>query len=333
MFDLYFVESPLQLLSAIEAKRIFAHKSILIVNISNITISDNQIMALLKDDEWFKIHILKRSKNRRWNTLLTISRTILLYFKYQSKIRNYCYGEFRNIDMTALGVALKPEKLILLDDGTFTITAQNHYIKNNKTAFNVNTITPFIYSNFFKIDLKVALVPDLFSFFDFKDSLLDGQTNYFQKQQKKKIKLDLNKVYYFGSKSSEAGHLALDTELMILRFVIKRYNQYKIQYIPHRGESSSKLELIKQLGYTVEPLGCPAELFFDETEVMPHTIISCYSTTLYSCFSRFSNVNIISIDILTHIIDSDARINAECIYSYYKDIGMYIENMEYESDC
>lgn len=333
MFDLFYVESPLQLLSAIEAKRTFAQKSILIVNISNIAISDSQIMALLKDDEWFKIHILKRSKNRKWNTLLTILRTFFLYFKYQSKIRHFCYGEFRNIDMTALGLALKPEKLILLDDGTFTITAQNHYIKNNKTPYDVTTTTPSLYSKFLKIDLKTVLVPDLFSFFDFKDSLLEGQTNYFEKQPKKKIKLDPNKVYYFGSKSSEAGHLALDTELMILRFVIKKYNKYKIQYIPHRGESSSKLELIKQLGFAVEPLGRPAELFFDETGVMPHTIISCYSTTLYSCFTRFSNVNIISIDILTHLIDSDARLNAECIYSYYKNIGMYIESMEYESDC
>jgi hypothetical protein len=333
MFDLFYVESPLQLLSAIEAKRTFAGNSILIVNISNITVSDRQIMALLKDDEWFKIHILKRSKNKHWNTLLTITRTFVLFFKYRRKVRDFCYGEFRNIDMTALGLALKPEKLILLDDGTFTITAQNHYIKNNKTPYNANTITPILYSKFLKIDLQKAIVPHLFSFFDFKYTLLNGQINYFQRKQSKEIRLNPKIVYYFGSKSSEAGHLTLETELMILRFVIEKYNKYSIQYIPHRGESASKLELIGKLGYAVEPLGRPAELFFDETDIMPHTIISCYSTTLYSCFSRFNNVNIIAIDILSHLIDGDAKINAECIYSYYKDIGMYIESMEYETGC
>jgi len=334
MYNIFYVESPLQLLSAINAKIIFQGKSILIINISSEVRANNaeQINALLNEDDWLKIHRQKQYKNRYLLMFFSFFRMLVLFFKYKNKVDRFCFGEFRNIDMTILGSLINANEQILLDDGTFTITAQRHYIKKNKLPFEIGAsgikLKLLFYRLFFGWKLDGIKSPNLCSFFDLGKYMLDDQINYFKTIPPQKIPLDENTIYYFGSKFSEAGYLDQSCELDILKFIFKEYCGENIYYIPHRDESSSKLELVQKIGYKIKNLGCPAEVFFNETKVMPLSVISSYSTTLYSCFMKFSNVNVVAIDIREYIKHDAAKINADNIYPYYQDIGIKVKKID-----
>ena len=114
----------------------------------------------------------------------------------------------------------------------------------------------------------------------------------------------------------------LEDEIMTLRRTIERYPNYNFSYIPHRDERQEKLDTINKLGYQIKKLGKPAEIFFDETDVMPEFVFSYYSTTLYTCYIRFCNLHIISINVERLILKKNSKVSAREIYQYYNDLGI-----------
>ncbi|GAW96957.1 MULTISPECIES: hypothetical protein [Colwellia] len=318
MYNLFYVESPLQMLSAISAvKKFNQHKAILIVNLSNDVDrkkNDTQLLALI-GSEWDKV-IIKKSPKGRLSALIDLLRYVIPFIAlYRNKINQYFIGEYRSIDMVMLNIFISPKETILLDDGSFTITAQHYYITNNITPYG-NSIKHRLLEPLIK-NLKV---PNLYSFFNLE--LLKGQVNYFVLPVKKIININKGSVYFFGSKLSESKNVLLNDELDVLSQVLKLYEGYQVYYIPHRDENISKLNVIEKLGYCIKCLGIPAEVYFEETDIMPEIIISYYSTVLYTCYLRFKNVEIRTVNIESIILPEKSAINAKEIYGYYKGLGI-----------
>lgn len=214
---------------------------------------------------------------------------------------------------------LSPGESILLDDGSFTITAQNHYIKN--------AILPYPNSNIYKVFgflVQELATPNLYSFYDFDSSLIDGQVNYYIHPVRKCIEFNKKELFFFGSKLSEARNIHLKDELYILSKVPELYLNYKLIYIPHRDENNDKLNSISKLGFEIKSLNKPAEVYFDEITTMPETVLSYYSTVLYSCYIRFNNIEIKSINIESYLLQDSSKLNAKEIYEYYKTIDIEI---------
>jgi hypothetical protein len=332
MFDLFYVESPLQLLTAIKARDELAHNPVLIIKLGKNTRKSNnqQIMALINPNDWSRVHFINESNQvGALSELKYLLTTLQLHLRYKAKIRRYFFGELRNIYMAILGKSLKPQELILLDDGAFTITAQLHFIKNNILPYNHKhqaKVTK-LYNFLLGIDLDKFDVPNLYSFFNFDGLMIDGQVNYHKDNQKRNIKIESNDVYFFGSKFAEAGILSEETELLVIEKTFKLYPNKKVHYIPHRDEHDKKLERVIQLGGQILNLGGPAENFFDSTEVMPEIVVACYSTVLYSCFARFSNVKTVAIDIRPLLLLESIKNNVENVYRYYKKTGITVENV------
>lgn len=326
-YDIYNVESPFQLLGALEAKKQIGekgHASVLIVKFSNgrRLANDEQIRALIEPKHWQHIHIHTKKANKYVDTLFNLFTLLRLRQRYKNKVRKYFYGEIRDLEMNVLGRMLEPDDMVLLDDGAFTIVAQLEFIKKSKLPYNKDVGEAYLYNRFFNLDLNRLKVPNLFSSFYLDQHLIEGQVNYFRPQTKRDIKIQNNDIYYFGSKFSEAGILSLQDELKLIENICQRYADKKIFYIPHRDESSQKLDKIKALGAEIKALGKPAEMFFDETLSMPFLVASCYSTVLYSCYSRFNNVQLQSYDILQYISNPLIRQNVENVYNYYESVGI-----------
>lgn len=330
MFDLFYVESPLQLLTAIKARRELAKNPVLIIKLGAEARKSNnqQIMALIDKNDWHQVHFIYESnQGGPTGELKYLLTTLKLHFRYKSKVRRYFFGELRNIYMAILGKSIRPQELILLDDGAFTITAQLHFITNNILPYQHKhraKITK-LYDFLLRINLADFAVPNLYSFFNFDGLMLDGQVNYHKDKPKRHVQIKTNDVYFFGSKFSEAGILNEEAELKVFEETLTFYANKKVHYIPHRDEQPQKLERVVQLGGHILNLGGPAERFFDETDIMPEVVVACYSTVLYSCFSRFSNVHTVAVDIRPFLLLDSIKLNVENVYRYYEKTGIVIK--------
>lgn len=319
MYNLFYIESPLQMLSAISACNKFnKYKSILIINLScgDRVNNDTQILELI-GDEWSEVYIQRSTVSTVVNLLGLMKFLIVFGFRFKGKIDRYFIGEFRSLDMAILKSVILPKETILLDDGAFTITAQNYYIKNG--------ISPYEKSKKYKVlkcFLKRKFIPNLYTFFKFDVSLLPGQINYFEFPVRKEINTNKKHVFFFGSKLSESQNMILADEIEVLSKVIKIFSDYIVFYIPHRDESQDKLNLISKLGFHLKILGKPAEIYFEEVDVMPEIVVSCYSTVLYTCYLKFLNVQLYSIDIESLLLKDSTRVNAKEIYKYYEGLGI-----------
>ena len=146
--------------------------------------------------------------------------------------------------------------------------------------------------------------------------------DYYDFPERKDININDQEVFFFGSKFSERKNMTLSDELMILQRAIACFNGKKVFYIPHRDEKEEKLVEIVKLGYEIKKLGKPAEIFFDETNVMPGFVVSYFSTTLYTCSLRYANVHVFFVNVVDFLLKDNSKISAKEIYSYYKRIGI-----------
>jgi len=315
------------MLSAISALNKFnQHNSILIVNISDgdREQNDKQILNLV-GPEWHEVYIQKVVRGKV-NVLLKLLKNMLYFgFKYRGNIDKYFFGEYRNVEMAIMNKVLSPEESILLDDGAFTIIAQSYYIKNN--------ISPYPKTNtykMFKFFINNINVPNLYSFFELDQFLLHGQVNYFGFQNKKKAKIIIGDVFFFGTKFSESNLMHLVDEMNVLSNIFDMYGNYKVFYIPHRDESIAKLDKISQLGFTIKNLEKPAEIYFDETDTMPEIVAAYYSTVLCTCLLRYDNVKLHSIDITNFLLKESTKFHVEETYKYYKTLGIQLVDIEVE---
>jgi hypothetical protein len=98
MYNLFYVESPLQLLSAISALNKFnSNKAILIVNLSSgdRLAHDTQIRALI-GPEWAKVYIRRQSKYKPLSLLWQLQLFFYFRVKYNEKI-NLFFFFFRGV--------------------------------------------------------------------------------------------------------------------------------------------------------------------------------------------------------------------------------------------
>lgn len=318
MYNVFFIDSPLQLLSATSARRKFGGRSILIVYLGGREKknNNNQILDSL-DEGWDLVFYLKKENNYLLLANTFFLKVLPLAFKYRGEVNKYFFGEYRNVDMVIFGEILKPKDKVLLDDGSFTITAQKKYIKNKTYPYKNSKK-----SKIFFLGCRKYHAPNLYSFFDLEQYLVAGQVNYFEPRVKKNISIDNGVVYFFGSKFTENNSIKSIDEIKILSKVIEVYENFEAFYIPHRDESEEKINKIKVLGYKVKYLGGAAETYFDKTEVMPEIVVSYYSTVLYSCFIRFKNVCVKTINVERYLLKEHDKINAKEIYEYYDELGL-----------
>ncbi|WP_318439209.1 polysialyltransferase family glycosyltransferase [Photobacterium leiognathi] len=325
MNNIYLIESPIQLKSAISySAHLKLKNNILILIKSNSKNENTQIDGVLNKDKWDNIYILSKFNNRFLNIIYMFFYSIFFFLKYRNKVDRVMLGDYRNFFFILISRLLKFKEEILLDDGTIVVYLQYKYFRNSMIYED--------YCSFFRrIILRfvsnVKSVPNLYSIFELSCWHDVNQVNYFV-NVKKKNTIKSKDIYFFGSKYSECGLITLYDEIDALSKVYKKlkldYEIDSIIYIPHRSDSDEKIKMINSLGFTIKRLNLPAEAYFESLDSYPFVIAGFYTTVLYSLNYYFDFKSVISFDINPLINDNHDREGAKLIYDYYKNVGINV---------
>lgn len=298
--NLFIVESPFQLLSAIEANNYFKDdKNILIIKYSpeKFAKNSNEQLRLLKNYiNWENIYEIDNSLSYFISNLklLLFIKTIEKKF---NKVDKIFIGEYRSWYMRQYFNILNPKQCFSLDDGNITIELAKSYIptgKEYKFPKTFKNIIKNIINNSFLLLLfyrvpKNRIDIDLFTCFDMKqflekDRFIEHSFKYLKEKNKIKGILE-NTVYFFGGNLSEIGSISMEEEIKLLKNIYFYFNNKNIKmiYLPHRRESSKKLEFIKSsFGIELRHSKYPAEIEFTLMKEIPQYLASIVSTALHT---------------------------------------------------
>lgn len=260
----FLVESPMQLINAIEAKHYFGiQDSSIIIRYDGIAANDDHIDYVLKtiDNSFTRIIniILLYGKKNLYKMLIPLFVSI----KYKPDylfIGNYYSGYAK---ITRL---LYPNrKCIYLDDGAQT--TKLYY--DNK---NIN----------------------LFSYFSFTEKFPDRMYIHHsfsylkQKLSEKHQTVSKGVIYFIGTALVENDLISESNYEKIVVSLVDHYSEYNIKYFPHRFENLEKLRAISQ--FEIVQANMPFELYLLQTKVLPEKIVSFYSAALYTVNSIMGDI-------------------------------------------
>ncbi|MEZ8985211.1 hypothetical protein OAI_11470 [Vibrio cyclitrophicus FF160] len=322
--DVFFVQSPLQLISAQEARDFFPqNKSIIFLHVQNKKDKTFKQMEKCLDEHWGRVYWTKNS-SKYLNPILFLVFITKIFLKYRNRTKRLFYGEFRNYNYAIYESIIRPKESILLDDGAVTVPVQINYIFRGRTIFKSEGLKGRVFNS----TLSKKRRPNLFSFFDLDEFLLPDQINYREKKNKRTIETK-DEIYFLGSKMSESGNMSLDDELALLKNVIRLFGHKKVHYLPHRGESKDKISKVECLGFFINNLNEPIESFYLKSKLMPYKIISYYSTALYTCYLNFGHqIELVALDVRMKLSTNVPIDNVDAVYEYYERLGIDVKVLD-----
>jgi len=327
--SLFIIESPFQLLCAIEAKEHFKtlNNTLIILDTGE---KNNllQIKNLLNLSHWNIVNIIPFSSNK----LITFLKSIQLVHKFKkNKLHNLFIGEFRSETMWLFVTNVKYVNSYLLDDGSHTIHLQNNTF-NNLLQYNkgINSVKKYLLKIMFLNGLD-RTVMNLFTIYDFENKYLNqniikNNFNFINTKIDEKFNSNQN-IYFIGSNMVENDMLDEDYFFDILKKILKYYGTNKpIIYIPHRREQEYKLKKIEELDVQIKLIDVPIEIYFLLNQIKPNHIASFASTALYTLSKIYSISEVDSFEIDFKFLKKEYHEKFRSIYSfqnkYYKSIKL-----------
>jgi len=294
MKTLFFVESPLQLLNAYEAKYFFKIESyIYYIRLSGEKNNDSQILNMIEKLKLSNIKfIYLKSKNKSFSDFMKI----LLYKFYYLffNVEKVFIGNFDSEFFKLIIRQFDGKKIILLDDGAKTIPIQKTFTEYNfYNLFTMYNITPIGNQKIYKNQYKALL----------------GKIN--------KDSTQSNKILFLGTKLSEIGIISEEYYIELLKKISVYYDDKEIIYIIHRGESKKKLKIIESnKNISIKQLEYPVEFYGLYENEIPHMVSSFYSTALLTMKDIY---NIEAESFLFDYKNSEHKENIDNVYSYNKN--------------
>lgn len=339
--DILIVESPLQLLSAIEATKYFNFKrACLIVRYADPRTRKRSNSHM---DEVLKLHdfnrVIKLCYSSSWlvNQLRTCS--LFLWFRINRKsIRNLAIGEWRSEWMQRCAEIAGKDSVVLLDDGIIVVDILRNKIEKN-LHWNTNRNRPS--------SLKRRLQMLIFNLLGTKgvhNPKYHLFTAFFSETDSKSVQITRNRyeflrckvedvnadgIYYFGTKYSEAGYFPLSVELQFLNQVFNTLSKLyaseqaqgsnSILYIPHRDDSVQKIDAVKEIGFDVKFLNYPAEIYFLLMKKKPKVIAGAFTTAVANVNAIYGPDEVHLFMLPINEIVEEKREHVVSIYNFYDE--------------
>lgn len=291
MRNLFIIQSPFQLISAIEGANYFSgDENTLIICYTTEERNNEQIrMALEYYPHWSEVIELFPTGLPLWPSL-----QLLLEARKRGKSgyqpERVFIGEYRSQYMVLLLRIMKPRECFLLDDGSITIGIQEEYLKGNRpyvTPGIKGWIVKWVLPVLFRVDRREQLVIHLFTCFDLqpiseRQRVIVHSFEYAKSHAGKKT-VDQTAIYFFGGHLSGLDVLSEDRELALIGQVKDYFGKrgFRMIYIPHRREPDRKIQRLQtELGMEVIRFNNAAELEVLSLPTIPYGIASFYSTVL-----------------------------------------------------
>lgn len=285
---IYYVESPFQLLCAIEASHSFRLKNnFLYIRLNGNVLNEQQLKKIARSCKGFTVKYLNIRND------VTYLNIIKLYHKIIVNI-NSCYlfvGDIRSKLLGSVKYFIDYSCIFILDDGIASLSSSKKY-----PLFNYFTF----------LDLKnVKTVRNDFTYI--KNNLI-------------KEKIYVNKVFFLGSPLVERGIISEAFFLKKIKEVIAFFFERNIDfyYILHRNEEVNKLSFLKQ--ENIIRFDLPIELFLLEMENCPRYIASFYSAGLLTVTKMIPEIKGYSFYITNTEIKEEFKNQIQNCYNYYEKI-------------
>jgi len=340
---LYVAESPLQLLSAIEASVSDVGNKILIISYGSDKrqLNNKHIDSVIKYSNFDKIFAVNKSNYRLVNWLRWLLAICYVRFS-RNIIRTVYIGEWRSDWMHRLVEVSLCKNIVLLDDGVVILDI----VKNKLQDFNHNKLFFKAKNSSIKskiVDLLYKLVGSncdanyrlkLFTVFSGLDnpSGLTVKKNNFKFLKSFLKNCPCNSIYYFGSRSSEANYLTLDNELVFMRNVYDKlsvlYPAVDLIYVPHRDSMPEKIDQIKRMGFVIKYIDSPVEIYFLEINERPRVISGSHSTALPNLMNIYDidKIHVFKLP-MSKVLKGKINLATET-FEFYKRLGYEIIDAE-----
>ncbi|RLA83865.1 MAG: hypothetical protein DRG78_03115 [Epsilonproteobacteria bacterium] len=289
--NLFIVESPFQLLSAIEANNYFKETSILIVKYNMEEKNNTQLSSIInKFSNFGKVIEIKATKTNYDANLKLFF--LLVKLKKENIFYNKIFiGEYRSYHMRKFFDILNPDECFVLDDGNIIFSVIK-YIINKKDEYYFDGIKGKIKKSIYSMQVfylglakyKIRRDISIFTCFNINSELntkiIKHNFNHIKSIGSAHSSKDI--VYFYGANLEELG-INKEVEIKYLMYVVKYYNNidYKIMYVSHRKETKEKLLYIEnRLAIPIIKNIYPAEIQLILDDVVPRHISSFVSSVL-----------------------------------------------------
>lgn len=315
--NLFLVESPLQLLGAIEAKQQLKLKNnFLIINMSNEEKNNEQMFHLLSLSPWDKVYKVPFFFSKWFKVFQFI---FIIYFHLKKfNFDSVFFGEVRNGLFWLVANNINVNSIWMLDDGAGTISVQERIFRNlQKFNRDRNKKTDFIAKLFFLKPPDRHLI-NIFTMYDIKP--LDTENIYenkftLVKECMQDLVTDKEYVYFIGSNLVRPELLSESTYIQAFNKVYYYYKNRnkKIKYILHRRENRALIEKnfsdidILEFDNILE-----IELLIKK--IRPYHIASFYSAALFTLKKIY---NIEMVDSFLIDLDEIDDIHREAVKACY----------------
>lgn len=329
--NLFIVESPFQLLGAIEAQNYFqGMDSVLILKLTPEKRNNKQMKELLRFANWGKVFVAHSFFFVTTAELFIIP--IILYYRMTNRTFSRIFvGEPRSKFMNIVIANVQNDESYFLDDGNLTfwindMLNKQFSVKNILAKSGDAKLKGLLY-RFFGLRTDFNFVPHWFTCFDIESKteqkIVQHNFEYI------KSKLDLNSktedVYFIGGNFSELGIINHDDELNLLSTIFNTYYSNKpISYCAHRRESKQKLSKIEAISERIKirSFNYPLELALILQGIKIDNFSSFQSTALLTLNKIFSPENIVMFRIPDELVSGQFKAEISSTYfSYAKYIN------------
>jgi hypothetical protein len=322
--NIFFIESPLQLLCAIEAKKYFiSSKNKLYVLYHHNKNTRNQINKLLSIFLWDDVYFFKKRISSKIEYLDAI---LLLRNLRKENIGNIFIGTITSYEVLMLLSNIKHKNSYLLDDGVATINIQKAICSNQFLDLihkeKQKKISRYLNKAFMLKPFKHNSI-DLFTFFEIQprenQKIIRNAFPHLRSLTTTNCPIVSEKIYFLGSKLVESDRMTHKNYIHLLRKIKSYYQGKKIVYVPHRGEDQQNISSISEkLHFEIDYFTYPCEIEFLQRNILPKNISSFFSTALYTLREIYPTACVECFYIDGKLITQYRRNEIKNIYTYYE---------------
>ena len=332
MSNLFLVKSPLQLLNAIEACNVFpSDKNVLIVRFTSNKRTNSQLRQLLSFATW---DIVIQVKYTRLPINFIKEYQLLRSLKSPEYRFNYIFiGDYRLLNFKIFLSNLKHKKAYLLDDGASTFTIQELYLKDQKEfpekpfmSFSKKVIAKYIFG--FKTHLNERI--NLFTCYNIAphkgQEIVKNDYSYTRSHinARQELKINEDKVYFIGAKYVESNLMLENDYFHILEKIKEVYIQKELIYIPHRGESESKLKDLKDKGINIVYFSNIVEIELLYGRELPGLICGLTSSVLVNIPKIYPKIKVIAYKVNEELFLPSYRQSVRSVYGRFENEGRLV---------
>lgn len=347
--NVYLIETPLQLLNAVEAKRALKlENNHILIHVGGTGFPIERFRTILDEQEWDAVHYLtfdadtfnfsskligKRFSERvtgicydyqKWKNRAMLNRLARRY----RRVRNIFLGNYlegHQEYMRHFANMLRHDTLFILDDGTDTLII-NEARKALKQRESLGRgVKSALRRALFEWDVRDAERVTFFSAYDMTPGGSDRliKNNFAHMRSLTPDDPPVQEVVFLGQCLIEDGCIAEDDYMYHLTRVKKYFSGEQVVYVPHPRESPRTVEAIRStLGFHIRKLAVPIEVAVIRRGGKPTILAAFFCSALVNCRLILGNQVKVKAFYMPPEPMACYRELSCAVYRYFQDMGM-----------